>query len=344
MGDMKKPLPVKIVEAIAWTYVVLSVLSFIWAIVNACRSGGESLFDILLVSLFGLCLMSLTVGMVFSLRRGRRAWFLVPNTAVTLFCLVASVAVLCESMSADALSLGLVAWMFLVVPVVSLYLPASARWFKVKAENGRPDSLGCLGVFLLLSLFFVFVVVIPDIVICSRCGVSTARSQMMARCGQDSYALMVKDKLNHESGGDWIDPSSCTNSTQLINALWANLGEGKGPCPYADEWCIAVNPPDDDMFPVMVTANIDPRELLCPKAEDRPLKLTCPKEWGGNCFKYCEKMGVVVRKGGAALVLKSKYVRPKLVFRDGIPRPRADTYFLTPTGRVDIVKEQGLVK
>ena len=86
----------------------------------------------------------------------------------------------------------------------------------------------------------------------------------------------------------------------------------------------------------MVTANIDPRELLCSQDKDQPLKLTCPKEWGGTCFKVCEKVGVIVYKGGASQIFKNKYVRPSLIFNDGIPKPGPNTYFLTPTGRVDI--------
>ncbi len=90
----------------------------------------------------------------------------------------------------------------------------------------------------------------------------------------------------------------------------------------------------------MVTANIDPRELLCSQDKDQPLKLTCPKEWGGTCFKVCEKAGVIVYKGGASQIFRNKYVRPSLIFSDGMPKPGPDTYFLTPTGRVDFVERQ----
>ena len=159
---------------------------------------------------------------------------------------------------------------------------------------------------------------------------------MMAMRGRNLYVLMMQDYQEHESDEDWIDPASFTNSTQYVKALWAKLGEGKGSCPYPDSWCIAVNPPENDKFPVMVTANIDPRELLCSQDKDQPLKLTCPKEWGGTCFKVCEKVGVIVYKGGASQIFRNKYVRPSLIFNDGIPKPGPDTYFLTPTGSVDI--------
>ena len=127
MDDVKKPLPVKIVEAIAWTYVALSLVGVLGAIVaECCGNGGAAtaLRDSLLAGSFPLALF---FGMVLSLRRGSRAWFVVPNTIVTLLCLFGS---------AVALFLGLVALLLFVVPLVLLYMPTSTRWFKAKAENG----------------------------------------------------------------------------------------------------------------------------------------------------------------------------------------------------------------
>ena len=327
---MKKPLPVKIVEALGWTYVALVVLG---CAVMICQSGDPTFF---IAAIFPLVL---TLGMVLSLRRGSRAWFVVPNTIVTLLCLFGSAVVLCESISAVALFLGLVALLLFVVPLVLLYMPTSTRWFKAKAENGRPDSLGCLGVCLLAVLFIGGGCILPSIICYSRIGRINVQSQMMAMRGRNLYGFMMQDYQEHESGEDWIDPSSFTNSAQYVKALWAKFGEGKSSCPYPDSWCVAVNPPDNDKFPVMVTANIDPRELLCPQDEDQPLKLTCPKEWGGVCFKFCEKMGVVHYKNGVSQIVKW-HRPPKQIFCSGIPKPGPDTYFLTPTGRVDFVERQ----
>ena len=330
MDDVKKPLPVKIVEAIAWTYVALVVLG---CVVGICLSGDPSLF---IAAFFPL---ALTLGMILSLRRGSRAWFVVPNTIVTLLCLFGSAVVLCESISAVALFLGLVALLLFVVPLVLLYMPTSTRWFKAKAENGRPDSLGCLGVFLLALLFVVGGSIFPSIICYSRVGRINVQSQMMAMRGRNLYVLMMQDYQEHESGEDWIDPASFTNSTQYVQTLWAKFSDGKGSCPCPDSWCVAVNSPDNGKFPVMVTANIDPRELLQPSGEGQPLKLTCPKEWGGVCFKFCEKMGVVHYKNGVSQIVK-KHMSPKEIFCSGIPKPGPETYFLTPAGRVDFVERQ----
>lgn len=85
---------------------------------------------------------------------------------------------------------------------------------------------------------------------------------------------------------------------------------------YANFWCVAVNPPDDDRFPVLLTANVDPRELLNPQDADARLTLICPKKaWGGVCPIFCEKGAVVVFRSGIFQTLKRKWARPRLMFR-----------------------------
>jgi hypothetical protein len=38
--------------------------------------------------------------------------------------------------------------------------------------------------------------------------------------------------------------------------------------------------------------------------------------------------------------VKDKYFSPNRIFPNGIPKPGPETYFLTPTGRVDFVERQ----
>ena len=55
---------------------------------------------------------------------------------------------------------------------------------------------------------------------------------------------------------------------------------------------------------------------------------------------------MVVYKNGVSQTLKRKWARPWLMFRsadssrDDIPIPRPDTYYLTPTGRVEVLSNQ----
>ena len=339
MDDLKKPLPVKIVEALGWAYVTLSILGTLGAMVAACCNNNGVLTSLLVILLGGSFPIAMSFGMVLSLRRGRRVWFVMPNSIVLVICLIVAVGILCYSVSSGALVFGLVALLLFAGPIVLLNLPVSTRWFKAKAKDGLPDSLGCLGVGLLLVLFLGAGLIAPNIFICSTRGRTRVQSQAMGMRGRGLYILMEQNYRDRESGSGWIDPSSFSNSTQFVNALWAKLSEDKSPCPNADAWCIAVNPPEDDQFPVFVTANLDPRELLSVQDENQPLKLTCPKKWGGTCFRICEKAAVFVRDNGTSSIVRSKYPNSwKILFPNGIPKPGPDTYFLTPTGRVDFVE------
>ena len=65
--------------------------------------------------------------------------------------------------------------------------------------------------------------------------------------------------------------------------------------------------------------------------------LTCPKQWGGECFDVCEKMACVMSKGGAAQTVKGKYII-NWVARINKKLAQSDTiHVLTPTGRVAVV-------
>ena len=330
---MKKPLPVKIVEALGWTYVALVVLG---CAVRICQSGDPTFF---IAAIFPL---ALTLGMVLLLRRGSRSWFLCPNTMVwgLVGIFMVGAGLYHEQMIMVRLFAGLLLLAFMVAPIVLLHLQPANRWFG-EMSGGKPDRYGCSAVFCSVIMAFSLVFILPEI-ICSRCPSRMVRLQFSGRA---LFGLVTENNAARGAGEVWVDPDACTNSTQFVQALCDKYKDGAGGRvsdlgPYTNIWCIAVNPPNDDRFPVLFTANIDPRELLRPSNADRPLKLTCPKEWGGSCFKFCEKAGVIVCKGGITQIVKGKYARPKLIFLDDIPKPGSDTYFLTPTGRVDFVERQ----
>ena len=330
---MKKPLPVKIVEALGWTYVALVVLG---CAVMICQSGDPTFF---IAAIFPL---ALTLGMVLLLRRGSRSWFLCPNTMVwgLVGIFMVGAGLYHEQMIMVRLFTGLLLFAFMVAPIVLLHLQPANRWFG-EMSGGKPDRYGCSAVFCSVIMAFSLVFILPEI-ICSRCPSRMVRLQFSGRA---LFGLVTENNAARGAGEVWVDPDACTNSTQFVQALCDKYKDGAGGRvsdlgPYTNIWCIAVNPPNDDRFPVLFTANIDPRELLRPSNADRPLKLTCPKEWGGSCFKFCEKAGVIVYKGGITQIVKGKYARPKLIFLDDIPKPGPETYFLTPTGRVDFVERQ----
>ena len=330
---MKKPLPVKIVEALGWTYVALVVLG---CAVRICQSGDPTFF---IAAIFPL---ALTLGMVLLLRRGSRSWFLCPNTMVwgLVGIFMVGAGLYHEQMIMVRLFTGLLLLAFMVAPIVLLHLQPANRWFG-EMSGGKPDRYGCSAVFCSVIMAFSLVFILPEI-ICSRCSSRMVRLQFSGRA---LFGPVTENNAARGAGEVWVDPDACTNSTQFVQALCDKYKDGAGGRvsdlgPYTNIWCIAVNPPNDDRFPVLFTANIDPRELLRPSGEGQPLKLTCPKEWGGVCFKFCEKMGVVHYKNGVSQIVK-KHMSPKQIFCSGIPKPGPETYFLTPTGRVDFVERQG---
>ena len=208
-------------------------------------------------------------------------------------------------------------------------------------------GLGCVTVFCVAILIIVFgVSILPCILPHNPISREVGKWRMLLAVPRPLARLMWANNGARESGKEWIDPASCTNSTQFVQMLCEKFKDDTGgySCdfgPYANVWCVAVNPPEDDSFPLIFTCNIDPRELLCPQDEDQPWKLTCPKTWGGTCFNFCENAAVIGCVGGAPHFLEGKYARSKFISRDGIPKPGPDTYFLTPTGRVDFVERQG---
>ena len=134
----------------------------------------------------------------------------------------------------------------------------------------------------------------------------------------------------------WL--STCSNSTQFVQAL---LGGRVGAYKYRqrETWIIAVNPPDADNFPVVVSANVDIAELLRPGDAQRRVALKCSEDLGAPCLLHCMGTAVVARKGGEVERVRGKTVTPALIFGSHVQRPPSETYFLTPTGRLDLVAE-----
>ena len=139
------------------------------------------------------------------------------------------------------------------------------------------------------------------------------------------------------NGGSWVDPDAFSNSTDFIQALGAEYGDtvqnlGR----YTNIWCVVVNPPDDDWFPVLFTANVNPADVLGSTNNPGHKVLTCPKRWGGECFDVCEEAVCVISKCGATRTVKGKYIN--WVVRTNKQLAHRDTiYVLTPTGRVSVV-------
>jgi hypothetical protein len=162
-AHIKKPLPVKVVEALGWAYVALSV------------------FPLVACSLFEFFWLLLSLGMVLGLRRGRRALFLSLHAIILSLVALCCVASLLHG-TEPQVTWVLVLLLLLVAPVILLCLPSSNLWFKEKL-GGKAEPKGFL-VCMILVLILILAALIPELI----CGVVIRRGNakrglsMTARC------------------------------------------------------------------------------------------------------------------------------------------------------------------
>ena len=326
---MKKPWAVRIVEALGWSYVALYagvlIFAFCETYSNASFADAAFLSGVLLLPQF--CLL---IGMVVALREGRRAWFIYPHTI-----LVALIVVIYIFASIEWFA-WIVALLLLLIPIpiALLFRPEASLWFAEMSGNRRQTKYGRV-IVICSSIPILLLVVLIWPGLCA--GRVQAKSKAIIARMTPLYCAITENNVRHASGDSWVDPDVFSNSTDFIQALGAeyrdavqNLGR------YTNIWCVVVNPPDDDRFTVLFTANVSPSDVLGGTNDPGHEVLTCPKQWGGECFDVCEKMACVMSKGGAAQTVKNKYVNSvahtnkKLVQSDTIN-------VLTPTGRVAVV-------
>ena len=329
---MKKPLAVRIVEALGWTYVALYAAGFIFAF---CVIYGDTGFvDAALVSgVFLLPQLCLPIGMVVALREGRRSWFLWPHTILVALIVVIYIFASIEWFAwIVALLLLLIA-----IPIVLLFRPEASLWFAEMSGNRRQTKYGRVIVICSSLLILLLVVsILPGL----RAGMVQAKSYAIIARMRPIYCAIMENNSRHANGVSWVDPDAFSNSTDFIQALGAEYGDAvqnlQNLGRYTNIWCVVVNPPDDDWFPVLFTANVNPADVLGSTNNPGHKVLTCPKQWGGECFDVCEKMACMMIKCGASQTVDGKYfnwvarTNKKLAHRDAI-------HVLTPTGRVAVV-------
>ena len=324
---MKKPWTVRIVEALGWTYVALyaGVLIFVFCDMY----GRDGFVDAALIS--GVMLLPqlcLPIGMVVALREGRRAWFIWPHTV-----LVALIAFVCIFLT-QLWFVTVVAIVLIAIPISLLFRPEASLWLAEMSGNRRQTKYGC--VIVICSSILILLLIVP-IWPGLRAGMVQAKSNAIIARMTPLCCAIMENNGRHANGGSWIDSNAFSNSTDFIQALGAEYGDvvqklGR----YTNIWCVVVNPPDDDMFPVLFTANMNPSDLFHEEGGHRCISLTCPKKWGGECFGFCEKAAVVILKGGATQIVKCKHYGGTISFPGERRAQLEATYILTPTGRVSL--------
>ena len=160
-----------------------------------------------------------------------------------------------------------------------------------------------------------------------------------ANRGRNVFITLNRNAAEKLAVPSWAELCSCSNSVEFAEKVSAGLDEDGKVLLFraAREWSFAVNVPPDapDTFPIMISANVDPsglpREWDGVTDKDTLLELK-PLE-GVEPLRFGDKAIVIVRKGGAAQVIKRKYMKLKTIFGDKPFKLGKDTYYLTPVGR-----------
>ena len=322
---MKKPLTVRMAEALGWLYVILTVVLMVVSLF--CYLYRGDFLGAVMSGVFYLCVLAFPAALILALRQGRRAWFVWPHTGVVLVVLMAALAI----PSAVA---AIIALILLVFPFVMLFRQEASRWFREMSIGRKPDKFGGWAAAVMLLIFVAFVgSVIPCLALPRNLYYTKAVA--MAHRMRALFRLMNENDMAFESGKAWVDPAAYTNSADFIMALNTQFKDVMSDLgPHTNIWCVVVNPPDDDRFPVLFTSNLNPSDLFYDEGAHHRISLTCPKKWGGECFDFCEKYAAVIRKGGAGQIVKGGYSGGLL----SLPKEKLAQLeaicILTPTGRV----------
>ncbi|MBR4617162.1 MAG: hypothetical protein IKO55_16260, partial [Kiritimatiellae bacterium] len=127
-----------------------------------------------------------------------------------------------------------------------------------------------------------------------------------------------------------------------------DISSDMGLASVAVPWCVAIDPPDDERFPIVCTANLNPADLLRPEGDRRPAPLACP---GGSyhlstlqgsgsprkvCDSFCDRAALAVARSGEIVFVRSFLSAPSMFSPEKVPQTGTVRY-LTPTGCIDVV-------
>jgi len=226
---MKKPTAVKIVEALGWAYVVLAALAGLRVAYDVIHFGCAVLAVLASVLLI---LLAMPLGMVLSLRYGRRVWFLCFHCTVLALFLFTAISFAVDMSPMEWIVAGL-AFALLVVPIVLLLRPESSLWFRHVSGVEGPGG-GCLVAVLTLLWFFLIVQFIAEMSYRIQLAVSQASHEQACVAEQDADdAELPPDDVEPKPGTVARDGAVgkvlwWLKATQQEDGSWND-----GPCPVA---------------------------------------------------------------------------------------------------------------
>ena len=318
------PWPVKVAW---WWYLTLACAScapLVFCLVKGYPFGRGEFFHLLVGT---ASLVAYFSGLALAVRRGRRGWATVPYGVVGLLMIMFGWAGILRYGVTLKNGLFLFAAAALTVfPLALLHVSSSKAWFQ---RGPRPKRLG-VG-----WLFGVFVVGL----LATSIDFAPPEARVIAANTSAMACILSENEIARQSGGVWVDPTTCSNSVEFIEKLLAQYNPDEKVVRVQQEshqWSVAVNVPESTTnFPVFVSANFDPSQF--PRAWDgvtgADRKLELAQLPGADELRIGKKAVVIVRKGGATSVCKAKYCKFKHVF-NGPYELGDDTYFLTPAGKV----------
>ena len=325
----RKPLSVKFVEGLGWLYVGLSLIPFL-ALLRFVLSGRVT-GDIFMGCLLGTCVVAVPLGMASSLMKGRTAWFVWPNAMVWLIVFSAVAMGISTHPVVDMLHSAAVLLVLLALcvgPIILLSRPSAKAWLEWR-RGGALNPQGCA----LTLCILIFVLISGGVLPFLACTPQETRKIHKHIVPMRMFA----ERLNIRLLSGEFDPKRFANSAELVRAVYDDPDEMRNELgAFTNVWCVSVNPPLREDFPVLFTANMNPEDLFNSRKDGLARKWKCPQEWGGECLGFCGKAGVVVRRSGAAQVMRAK---SNHVLLPDAALSFKDTYFLTPTGRTASVAE-----
>ena len=327
------PLPVKIVW---WWYLTLACAScspLVFCLFKGVFFGCSELFQPLAGT---ASLAAYFSGLALAVRRGRRGWATVPYGVVGLLMIMIG----WEAVLRYGLTLGNGLFLFAtaaltVFPIALLHLPSSKVWF-LRGPRPKWLGVGCSWLFGVVVVGFG----VPCIFAPSEARIIAANTSAASIRGRKLFCILVENEIARQSGGRWVDPTTCSNSVEFIEKLLVQYKPDEKSEWVRQEsrrWSVAVNVPESATnFPVFVSANLDPSQF--PRAwdgvTDADRKFELARLPGAGELRIGRKAIVFVRKSGATSVCKAKYCTLKHIFNYSPYELGEDTYFLTPAGKV----------
>ena len=232
---MKKPTAVKIVEALGWAYVALAALAGLRVAYDVIHFGCAALAVLASVLLILLAMMPL--GMVLSLRYGRRVWFLRFHCTVLALFLYTAISFAVVFMSPKAWVVAGMAIVLLVAPIVLLLRPESSLWFR-HVSGGEGPGGGCLVTVLTLLWFFLIVQLTAEMSYRIQLAVSQASYEQACVAEQDADDAELPPDDGEAPPG--MDANYGAREGAVYKVLWwlkaTQQEDGSwndGPCPVA---------------------------------------------------------------------------------------------------------------